>query len=340
MNSDNKVAQPQTKLLNLDIIRAIAVVMILLVHLEIFGWGGHGVELFLLLTGYTAFLSIDRHNDISPLTYYKRRLSRILPPYYGVVLIYFFIYLVVLKEQYSTSEILISLVKYFTLTTTLFPRGLIFWFYLGTTGTIVTIMMFYLLAPFLYKLINNFRRSLVAIIVAYILCHIWTKYLEVLYIGTPYAGRHPAYFIFLCFFGVAAYYAVKEGKKMQYITFLMLVGVACLIKDVYDTRMYWIVMVSTILLATDGIEKNLGKWKSFDFCANIVRFISKYSYSIYLGHPVGILIMKSLIDKETTTMPLPLYWLIEFGFFIVMSFIVYMCFEKPFAKLLSSKSKK
>lgn len=63
--------------------------MIVLVHLELFGWGGHGVELFLLLTGYTAFLSIDRHKDVSPLSYYKRRLARILPSYYGVVLIYF-----------------------------------------------------------------------------------------------------------------------------------------------------------------------------------------------------------------------------------------------------------
>ena len=67
------------KLLNLDIIRAVAAIMIVLVHLELFGWGGHGVELFLLLTGYTAFLSIDRHKDITPLTYYKRRLARIIP---------------------------------------------------------------------------------------------------------------------------------------------------------------------------------------------------------------------------------------------------------------------
>lgn len=87
-NSNN--SSVNKKLLNLDIIRAVAAVMIVLVHLELFGWGGHGVELFLLLTGYTAFLSIDRHKDVSPLSYYKRRLARILPSYYGVVLIYFF----------------------------------------------------------------------------------------------------------------------------------------------------------------------------------------------------------------------------------------------------------
>ena len=44
------------KLLNLDIIRAVAAIMIVLVHLELFGWGGLGVELFLLLTGCSAFL--------------------------------------------------------------------------------------------------------------------------------------------------------------------------------------------------------------------------------------------------------------------------------------------
>ena len=145
-NSNN--SSVNKKLLNLDIIRAVAAVMIVLVHLELFGWGGHGVELFLLLTGYTAFLSIDRHKDVSPLSYYKRRLARILPSYYGVVLIYFFIYLVVLGERYPAKQIVVSLVKYFTLTTTFFPRDLLFWFYLGTTGTIVTIMLFYIIAPF------------------------------------------------------------------------------------------------------------------------------------------------------------------------------------------------
>ena len=55
-NSNN--SSVNKKLLNLDIIRAVAAVMIVLVHLELFGWGGHGVELFLLLTGYTAFAKL------------------------------------------------------------------------------------------------------------------------------------------------------------------------------------------------------------------------------------------------------------------------------------------
>ena len=204
------------KLLNLDIIRAVAAIMIVLVHLELFGWGGHGVELFLLLTGYTAFLSIDRHKDSSPLSYYRRRLARILPSYYGVVLIYFFIYLVVLGERYPAKQVVVSLIKYFTLTTTFFPRDLIFWFYLGTTGTIVTIMLFYIIAPFLYKLINNFRRSVIALFVAFVICQVWVHFLGQLYAGTEYAGRHPAYFIYLCFFGVAAYFAVKIAKGEKY----------------------------------------------------------------------------------------------------------------------------
>lgn len=329
-----------TKLLNLDMIRAAAAIMIVLVHLEIFGWGGHGVELFLLLTGYTAFLSIDRHKDITPLSYYKRRLLRILPSYYGVVLIYFFIYLVVLGERYEGRQIAVSLVKYFTLTTTFFPRGLLFWFYLGTTGTIVTIMLFYILAPFLYKLINNFRRALAALAASFALCQVWVFFLEKLYAGTEYAGRHPAYFIYLCFFGVAAYFAVKEKKIFEYILFLMLMGVACLILDVSNTKLYWIIMFTTILLVTMDIEEKIPRNAFTRACISVVRFISKYSYALYLGHPIGILIMKTLIDKETTSMPMPLYWLIETGFFVLMTFIVYQVFEKPSAKLFARRDKK
>ena len=240
-NSNN--SSVNKKLLNLDIIRAVAAVMIVLVHLELFGWGGHGVELFLLLTGYTAFLSIDRHKDVSPLSYYKRRLARILPSYYGVVLIYFFIYLVVLGERYPAKQIVVSLVKYFTLTTTFFPRDLLFWFYLGTTGTIVTIMLFYIIAPFLYKFINNFRRSVIALIAAFVVCQVWVHFLGILYAGTEYAGRHPAYFIYLCFFGVSAYFAVKEKKIFEYIALLMMMGVAFLILDVSNTKLYGICAV-------------------------------------------------------------------------------------------------
>lgn len=340
MQPDGSNLPVNKKLLNLDIIRAIAAVMIVLVHLEIFGWGGHGVELFLLLTGYTAFLSIDRHKDISPLTYYKRRLARILPSYYGVVLIYFFIYLVVLGERYPVKQIVVSLIKYFTLTTTFFPRNLLFWFYLGTTGTIVTIMLFYIIAPFLYKLINNFRRAVIALIAAFVVCQVWVHYLEILYAGTEYAGRHPAYFIYLCFFGVAAYFAVKEKKIFEYIALLMLMGVAFLIMDVSNTKLYWIIMFTTFLLVTMDIEEWI---PDNGFCRGavaVVRFISKYSYALYLGHPIGILIMKSLTDKETTTMPMPLYWLIELGFFALMTFIVYAAFEKPAAKLFGNRKKK
>lgn len=328
------------KLLNLDIIRAIAAVMIVLVHLELFGWGGHGVELFLLLTGYTAFLSIDRHKDVSPLSYYKRRLARILPSYYGVVLIYFFIYLVVLGERYPAKQIAVSLVKYFTLTTTFFPRDLLFWFYLGTTGTIVTIMLFYIIAPFLYKLINNFRRSVIALIVAFVVCQVWVRFLEIIYAGTEYAGRHPAYFIYLCFFGVAAYFAVKEKKIFEYITVLMLMGVAFLILDVSNTKLYWIIMFTTLLLVTMDVEKWI---PDNGFCrgaVSVVRFISKYSYALYLGHPIGILIMKSIFNPDTTTMPIVLYRVIEFGFFVLMTFVVYVLFERPAAKLFGEKKKR
>ncbi len=328
------------KLLNLDIIRAVAAIMIVLVHLELFGWGGHGVELFLLLTGYTAFLSIDRHKDITPLTYYKRRLARIIPSYYGVVLIYFFIYLVVLGERYPVKQVGISLLKYFTLTTTFFPRNLLFWFYLGTTGTIVTIMLFYIIAPFLYKLINNFRRSLIALIVAFAVCQVWVHYLEILYAGTEYAGRHPAYFIYLCFFGVAAYFAVKEKKIFEYITVLMLMGVAFLILDVSNTKLYWIIMFTTLLLATMDVEKWIPDNSFGRGAVSVVRFISKYSYALYLGHPVGILIMKSIFNPDATTMPMAVYKIVELGFFVLMTFVVYILFEKPAAKLFGSKAKR
>ena len=73
---------------------------------------------------------------------------------------------------------------------------------------------------------------------------------------------------------------------------------------------------------------------------SVVRFISKYSYALYLGHPIGILIMKSIFNPDTTTMPMTVYKIVELGFFVLMTFVVYILFEKPAAKLFGSKAKR
>lgn len=180
---------------------------------------------------------------------------------------------------------------------------------------------------------------MIALIAAFVVCQVWVHFLGILYAGTEYAGRHPAYFIYLCFFGVSAYFAVKEKKIFEYIALLMMMGVAFLILDVSNTKLYWIIMFTTFMLVTMDIEDWLPDNRLSRAGVSVVRFISKYSYALYLGHPIGILIMKSIFNPETTTMPMEVYKLAELGLFVVMTAVVYLLFEKPAAKLFSGKKK-
>ena len=138
---------------------------------------------------------------------------------------------------------------------------------------------------------------------------------------------------------MAAYFAVKEKKIFEYIAVLMVMGVGFLILDVSNTKLYWIIMFTTLLLVTMDIEDWIPDNRLSRGAVTVVRFISKYSYALYLGHPIGILIMKSIFDPDTTTMPIVLYRIVEVGLFAVMTAVVYFAFEKPAAKLFGSGKK-
>ena len=98
-------------------------------------------------------------------------------------------------------------------------------------------------------------------------------------------------------------------------------------------------MFTTLLLVTMDIEDWIPDNRLSRGAVTVVRFISKYSYALYLGHPIGILIMKSIFDPDTTTMPIVLYRIVEVGLFAVMTAVGYFAVEKPAAKLVGSGKK-
>ena len=72
-----------------------AILFIMLFHLEnrspfldthFFSIGDSGVEIFLLLSGLGVFYSLSRTNGTSPWYFYKRRLIRILPAFWLVII--------------------------------------------------------------------------------------------------------------------------------------------------------------------------------------------------------------------------------------------------------------
>ena len=154
---------------NVDIIRAVAILIIVVYHIYALGgypyanhvrlnyllsFGGElGVTLFLLLSGYGIYCSLARSEQkgkhLKWTEFMKRRCMRIMPPYYIclVVLIVFQSYSMISVEGVPT------IIAYVCFGQNLFVRthGAIN----GALWTLGTIFQFYLIAPLLYKAIKK-----------------------------------------------------------------------------------------------------------------------------------------------------------------------------------------
>lgn len=104
-------------------------------------YGDCGVEIFFILSGISLYFSFSKDENI--ISFYKRRLLRIIPSYlivYTTVFLIFDIY-----QQHNIKQFLldISMLDFW-----LHGLGRVPWFIAG-------IIVFYLLYPFIYRLLYN-----------------------------------------------------------------------------------------------------------------------------------------------------------------------------------------
>ena len=115
-------------------------------------FGYAGVDVFFLLSGMGIYISLEK-NDLS--RYIKNRVSRILPVWWGFLLIYILLGFFVLHLSMSGAELL----GFATFTG--------FWLDLSNHGNwyIHAIMLLYLISPVLHSLLKSGRRKLLTCIV-------------------------------------------------------------------------------------------------------------------------------------------------------------------------------
>ena len=150
----------QTKNKNIQILRAYAVLLVIFFHLNIsqFEFGYLGVDIFLVISGYFMAEIYKKTNfQISALDFYKKRIRRIFPHYFIVLVLTFFTFFIVLLphervnviEQLFTSIAFVSNI-YFWLQDQYFSNGT-FRPYLHTWSLALEVQ-FYLIVPFIMRL--------------------------------------------------------------------------------------------------------------------------------------------------------------------------------------------
>lgn len=135
-----------------------ATIMILLCHANGYGvvlpsflrnllvYGNLGVDIFLFLSGFGCFYSLGKANNI--MTFYKRRMLRILLPYITIS-VFFLIIDEILQNDFCLEQWLLEL------------STISFWVQHKGTWFVALIIPIYLISPFVYKLFQFTSRKLI-----------------------------------------------------------------------------------------------------------------------------------------------------------------------------------
>ena len=238
--------------------------------------GVAGTNIFFVITGFTIWQSIDRKVDWKK--YFIKRLFRIVPLYYSIILIlYFFTKYGNWPLPTDTSGL--GWARYFLFLSTSVPSEQDCWVNLCATWSVSSFMAFYLLAPILKKVIGSFQSSLIAMIVSYLFCNgLLAGWLDG---ATGINGIFPLLYLWIFLLGVSAYYAVKEDRVLD---MCFVVGIILLFKifgsGAVSGRLESSIMCVLILVtrfAAGMSETKVDK---------IFYILGKYTYSLYLSHPM------------------------------------------------------
>lgn len=280
------------KNITIQLFRIIACIMVLLTHMRsvvpmdaisnYIDFGGFGVGVFFIISGYLAYNSADLANG-RVLNYYKKRALRILPLFYVVILIWAVLRSFVFVDMPKDPAGLYWL-NYVLLIFKSYPNSVIEWSNVGAVWTIASFIYFYLFMPLFYKYINSFTKALMA---------------EILFIGI-----NIAYYLFsikwfeplsdLCIFGlgILIYFAKKETQESKFTLFGCLLLIIWIINLSDVKHMLFISIIMAIILMNSNItDTSIERVKGLNKLLNV---LDKYSFEIYLSHPIILYLVSSL----------------------------------------------
>lgn len=238
--------------------------------------GVAGTNIFFVITGFTIWQSVDRSVDWRK--FFIKRLFRIVPLYYSVVLILCFF------TKYGNQPLPVDAAglgwaRYFLFLSTVIPSEQDCWVNLCATWSVSSFLVFYILTPFLKKVIVSFQSSVIVFGISYVFCNVLlVKWLE----GMPgIQGFFPLLFLWIFLLGVSAYYALKEDRVLD---LCFAAGIILLFKifggEVVSERLESSIMC--VLFLVSGPASRLQASKA----GRIFHELGKYTYSIYLCHPM------------------------------------------------------
>lgn len=361
----------KTRMTWIDSLKGIAICGIVMVHSDTSGlpWliekignaGKCGVQLFFLLSAYLSFVSLEHffngktasqtHSFRHLISWWAGKFIRLIPLYYLALLIYALFlggssYWLGTQGHITIGNVLAHL---------FFLHGL-FPHYadsiIGVEWYLGTLAIFYLLAPYLYKIINSLEKSVACFLLSTFLCRILSHFVyrifpegEDSYIYSAYAGTFNFFAQFPVLIAGIMLYFLFQSRMLEKISKPKIIS--------YILLLFAMVMIAGQALGQNSIflissETLYGLWFfliaiSQKICPLILtdnklwRILGKYSYPIYLFH----FFIFSIYDKINvpSTGHILLDWGIKYAVALLCSFMVSVTLTKGFDEPVAARLK-
>ena len=339
----------------LDSLRAIAALIVVFSHLELLKGLNHienifevvpsghiGVILFFVLSGFLiSFLlmkELEINQKISFRNFYMRRILRIWPLYYLIIILSFLL----IESSNSTMSYLLCL--------TIFPNvahaigeG---WASSPQIWSIGVEEQFYLIWPIILSMVFTFRKKLVPIIlISFILIYTLLPhalgFINVRFFQSEYMITIERFFYgtkYNCL-AIGAFIGIAYANRKKWVNLLnnnfVFIPVTIITLLMWGFNVVFVnftdevfaILFALLILGAIGSE-------TIKIDTNVSKFLGKISYGIYMYHwLIIILVMKFLPFQENALFyNLKLYFLV-FGLTIFVSWFSFVFFEKKFLKL-------
>lgn len=332
-------------------IRAIAAICVLLAHTNDFivrysipalningGMAEYGVTMFFVLSGFLiTYLLLNEKKATSSISikkFYMRRILRIWPIYYLIILVtlLLFQYLPEIGAPLEKGE---SILLY-----SFFAANIAYG--LNLTFTTLTPLwsvgveeQFYLFWPLLVRKSKNILTALIGVIVVYTLAKfllryfengIWYKIIWMLRIDCMAIGGIGAYLLINKKKGINFFFYPAVEIVTWLVIFYSIIRGPIHVLTFIDHDLYAIVFLSAILNVSSNPRKIINlenKW---------MDFIGRISYGIYVYHMLVICVLTHFLKSYVSTTPASylLIFFLTISITLLLAFLSYEFFEKKF----------
>lgn len=300
--------------------------------------GGRAVQLFFIISGFVAFISLDKkkiNNAGDYLVYLIKRYISIFLPFLFVMVLS----LVIgggMSFQTHAGEGMLEIKWYGIILTALGLFGFSPNYISGIVANgwyVGIIWIYYLIVPFIYKIISTTSSAIKFMFAAFLLrllTHAFTMVVTLSEIVEFWLDMFIVnQLVFLAIGQVLYFVIVKKDRKCTWFDQIILIVMLAYTSTLMDSLMFWGLIMGLFFLCLSMNCQTV-------LISKPVLFLGKYSYEIYLTHYFAIL----LVTRYLPIGKIPGYGSLAVGYLIIVLFSIVFgvalkkIIEKPKATLL------